>query len=80
VSATLYGSIAGEKRVEESIKAREIAQEVIKFGVSQYQIAKVIYLMALELEDRETLEGVTEAVKPLLDRLGDENSTSPILT
>lgn len=76
----LYGTISGEKRVQESIKAREITQEILKFGVSQYQITKIIYLLALELEDRETLDGVVEVVKPLLDGLGEAQDSSPIIT
>ena len=76
----LYGQIAGEKRVEESIKAREITQEILKFGVSQHQITKIIYLLALELEDRDALEGVVEVVKPLLDGLDEAQSSSPIIT
>ena len=76
----LYGAISGEKRVQESIKAREISQEILKFGVSQYQITKIIYLLALELEDRETLSSVVEVVKPLLDGLGEAHDSSPIIT
>jgi len=76
----LYGQIEGEKRVEESIKSREITQEILKFGVSQYQITKIIYLLALELEDREALEGIVEVVKPLLDGLDEAQSSSPIIT
>lgn len=76
----LYGQIEGEKRVEESIKSREITQEILKFGVSQYQITKIIYLLALELEDRDALEGVVEVVKPLLDGLDEAQSSSPIIT
>ena len=76
----LYGTISGEKRVQDSIKAREITQEIIRHGVSQYQITKIIYLLALELEDRETLDGVVEVVKPLLDGLGEAQDCSPIIT
>jgi hypothetical protein len=76
----LYGTISGEKRVQDSIKAREIAQEILKFGVSQYQITKIIYFLALELEDRDALDGVVEVVKPLLDGLGEAHDSSPIIT
>ena len=76
----LYGEITGEKRVQESIKAREITQEILKFGVSQYQITKIIYLLALELENRDALEGVAKVVKPLLDEADEAESSSPIIT
>jgi len=37
-------------------------------------------LLALELEDRDALEGVVEVVKPLLDGLDEAQSSSPIIT
>jgi|TARA_Y100000593_G_C4275662_1_gene319904 hypothetical protein len=75
-----YGKIAEETRLEESIKTREIAQEIIKFGVSQYQIAKLIYLLSLELEDMSCTKGVTEAINPLLEEEVNKNSNNIILT
>ena len=41
-----YGKVEGEESLEEAIKAREITQEIMNFGVSQYQIAKIIYLLS----------------------------------
>ena len=48
----IYGEMEEEKRAAESIKAREIVQEIIRFGVTQHQLTKIIYLLAIELEDR----------------------------
>ena len=70
----IYGEIAGEKRTKDSIKAREITQEILNFGVSQFQIAKIIYLLSIELEDREVLQSVSSAIKPLLEEIDDNNS------
>ena len=69
-----YGEIAGEQQTKDSIKAREITQEVLNFGVSQFQIAKIIFLLSLELENREVLQGVISAIKPLLEEIDDNNS------
>ena len=44
--------------VIDSIKAREIVQEILKFGVNQHQIQKIIKFLALELEDRELMVGI----------------------
>ncbi len=70
----IYGEIAGERRTNDSIQAREISQEILNFGVSQFQIAKIIYLLSLELEDRDVLLSVGSAIKPLLEEIDDNNS------
>jgi hypothetical protein len=70
-----YGEVAEEKSVKEAIRAREITQEILNFGVNQYQIAKIIYLLSLELENREALRGIAEVLKPLLEDNSDKNSS-----
>ena len=70
-----YGDVAEEKSVKEAIKAREITQEILNFGVNQYQIVKIIYLLSLELENREALRGIAEVLKPLLEDNSDKNSS-----
>ena len=69
----MYGEIAGEKQLNKAIQAREIAQEILNFGVSQFQLAKIIYLLSLELEDRNVLQQVGSAIKPLLEETDDNN-------
>lgn len=48
--------------LESSFKCRSIVAEVLDFGVSQDEILKIIKLLALELEHRETMLKVCEAV------------------
>lgn len=43
--------------------AREIMQEIRKFGVNQMTMRKLIELLALELEDRETMLAITSSLK-----------------
>jgi hypothetical protein len=43
---------------------REINKEITSFGVSDYQRMKLIELLALELETREAMLAVLEAIKP----------------
>ena len=75
-----YGKIKEEKSLEESISARDITQEIVKYGVSQYQIAKIIYLLALELEDKNALQSTISAIKPLLEGNLEKNSSNLITT
>ena len=74
-----YGKIDGEESIEESAKSREITQEIMNFGVSQYQIAKIILLLSLELEDRNVSTDVSKAINPLLEH-NNRNNSNIILT
>ena len=71
--------MAEEKRTSESIQAREIAQEIIKFGVSQHQLTKIIYLLAIELEDRVLLETLSDILRPLLFKDNEKNNNNSII-
>jgi len=74
MSRKIYGKTEEEERVELSIESREITQKILKHGVNQFQIAKIIYLLSLELEDRNVLSEIAEAIKPLLSEDNDNNS------
>lgn len=52
-----------EEDASHTLIAREISQEIIKFGVSQLALKKVIEILALELEDRSTMLSVISAVR-----------------
>lgn len=39
----------------DSIKSRQIVQEIMNFGVNDFQIKKIIKFLALELENRDTM-------------------------
>lgn len=55
--------------------AREIVQEIRKFGVNQVTLKKIIELLSLELEDRSTMVSVIGAVRGQL-----KSSESPIFS
>ena len=57
--------------IEERIKAREIVQTILDYGVSQDQIKQLIYLLALEVEDPKIFRGVSS----LISQNNNENST-----
>ena len=42
----------------ENAAAREITQEIMRFGVSQQQIIQIINLLALELEDNNLMKDI----------------------
>ena len=69
-----YGKIKQEERLEQAIIAREITKTVMNYGVSQYQIAKIIYLLSLELEDRELSDDLITVVKEALGENSEEQS------
>jgi len=52
-----------EKDAAESFVARQIVQEIMNYGVTQFQVAKVIELLAFELENRELMVKIVDAVK-----------------
>lgn len=69
-----YGKIKDEARLEQAIIARDIAKTIMDYGVSQYQIAKIIYLLSLELEDRELSDDLITVVKEALGENSEEQS------
>ena len=47
----------------ENAMAREIVQEIMRFGVSQPQILQIINLLALELEDNTTMKAIRQLIE-----------------
>ena len=46
----------------ENVVSREIVQEILKYGVSQSQILKIIEILEMELEDRDTMISIVERI------------------
>jgi len=46
----------------ENAAAREITQEIMRFGVSQQQIIQIINLLALELEDNNLMKDIRNLI------------------
>ena len=51
-----------EQDAAETFIARQIVQEIMDYGVTQLQIGKVIELLALELENRDLMVLIRDAV------------------
>lgn len=71
-----YGKTDSEKEAEQMFQCRQIVQEILKFGVNQKQLLRIIKLLSLELDDRKALEAVTNAVKSI--ETAEEASTKII--
>ena len=62
----------------DSVVAREIVQEILKFGVTQDQILKIVEILAMELEDRDTMVSLVECVNR--DYRKENHNTSGLIT
>lgn len=51
-----------EKDAAESFVSRQIVQEIMDYGVTQFQIGKIIELLALELENRDLMVRIRDAI------------------
>ena len=57
-----FGTSAEEESIQDKIKAREIVQTVIEYGVNQTQLTQMIYLLAMELENVELMKQLTQTI------------------
>ena len=57
-----FGTSNEETEIEDKIKAREIVQTVIQYGVNQTQIEQMIYLLAMELENVSLMKDLTKTI------------------
>jgi hypothetical protein len=60
----LKGDVKWLHQIQES---REIVRKILDFGVSQFQILKIIESLALEVEDRSVMLALTDAVRTAID-------------
>ena len=54
-----FGTSKVENDMQDKIKAREIVQSVLDYGVNQQQILQIINLFAMELEDTTLMKEIT---------------------
>jgi hypothetical protein len=52
---------------DQSEIARNICLQITKFGVTDFQILKIIDILSLELIDRQQMLAIREAVSPMLE-------------
>ena len=57
-----FGTSEVEESIQDKIRAREIVQSVLQYGVNQNQILQIINLFALELEDVSLMKEITGTI------------------
>ena len=57
-----FGTSEVEAGIQDKIKAREIVQSVLDYGVNQKQILQIINLFAMELEDNNLMKQITGTI------------------
>lgn len=62
---THYGTNQQESDASEILKCRQIVRTIIEFGVTEQQKLKLIYLLALELENRDHLQEISGLIKQI---------------
>jgi len=60
-----------EKAAEDLEKCRQIKAEIFNFGITQDQIMQLIYLLALEIENRQALEDIVEVVDNFRNKIAN---------
>ena len=58
-----FGQTKAEEEAKEMLKCRQIVAEVVKFGVSQQEILRIMQLLSLELENRDLMISLSERIK-----------------
>lgn len=58
-----FGESKEELDIKDKIKAREITQTIIEYGVNQQQIKQIIYLLALNLENNDLMKSIASIIK-----------------
>ena len=55
------------KWLEQLRESREIVKKINEYGVTQFQILKIIESLSLELEDRSTTLAIKDAVRTAIE-------------
>ena len=58
-----YGKTEEESHYEKMGECREIVKEILNFGVTEKQKSQIIYLLSLEMEDRELMIRIKDAIE-----------------
>ena len=57
-----FGTSSEEQSIKDKIKAREIVQTILEYGVNQSQLQQLIYLLAMELENVSLMKDLTTSI------------------
>ena len=68
-----------EEDASNAFMARQIVQEIMDFGVNQQQILKIMYILSLEIEDRELMINVSQLIDDFLTGQSGHKKSDPDL-
>ena len=57
-----FGTSAEETLIKDKIKAREIVQTILQYGVNQSQLEQMIFLLSMELENVDLMKQITNTI------------------
>ena len=57
-----FGTSKEEDQLQDKIKAREIIQTVLEYGVNQVQIEQMIFILAMNLENVSLMKELTQSI------------------
>ena len=57
-----FGTSTEEKSIQDKIKAREIVQTILEYGVNQRQLEQLLFLLAMELENVSLMKDLTTSI------------------
>ena len=57
-----FGTSNEEQFIKDKVKAREIVQTVLDYGVNQTQLEQMIFLLAMELDNVDLMKDLTKTI------------------
>ena len=57
-----FGTSREEQFIKDKVKAREIVQTVLDYGVNQTQLEQMIFLLAMELDNVDLMKDLTKTI------------------
>ena len=57
-----FGTSDEEQFIKDKVKAREIVQTVLDYGINQAQLEQMIYLLAMELDNVGLMKDLTNVI------------------
>ena len=79
MSRKMYGKTQEDVKAEKSIQCREIVSEILDFGVDESQKLQIIKLMAMELENNNSMKKVVNTIREIVENKVESKENKLIL-
>ena len=67
MSKKMYGKTQEDLKAERSFQCRQIVSEIMNFGVDESQKLQIIKLMAMELENNNSMKKVINTIREIVE-------------